>query len=111
MRRIGETVAMTAVLTLAACGSQDSGEALGRKTCDALKQTQATLEQPFDAVRVAEVGTELGNDIGFLSDPPTDGQQAAFIAFSETMTASEQPDAPNIEAARNAVNRALEQYC
>lgn len=111
MRRIGEAFALSAALTLAACGSQDSGEALGRRTCDALTGAKATLDQPFDATRVAEAGTELGNDIGLLSDPPTDGQQAALIAFTETMTASEQPDAPNIEAARSAVNDALEEYC
>lgn len=111
MRRYAEALAMTAAITLAACGNDGSGAKLEERTCDGLRGVKTELDRPFDAEKVGEAGTELGHDIGPLSNPLTAEQEAATVAFAATMTASEQPTGETIEQARQAVEYALGMHC
>ncbi len=110
MRRSVEVLALTTAITLAACGN-GGGAKLEQQTCDALKGVKSELDQPFDAQRLAGAGTELGSDIGPLSDPLTPPQEAATIAFAATMSASEQGTVQATEEARRAVEFAYGKYC
>jgi hypothetical protein len=108
MRRFAfEAVALSAALTLAACGSQSGGESLDPKACDALKGAQSALDQPVNPARIHEAGRELGR-VANSGSGVEDDVAAAFIT---TMTAGDNPTEVNVAAARAKVVAVYSQRC